>query len=70
MSDKRTWRIAAWTSTGILVLLYAIFVEIDVRREYEPSFYRMGYLFGMAITAFIPSWLTRVIENRIGRNNG
>ena len=70
MSDKRNWRIAAWTTTGILVLVYAIFVEIDVPREYDPSFYRMGYLMGTAILAFVPSWMTRVIENRLWRNNG
>ena len=72
MSDKRTWRLAAWMSAGILSVLYLAVVPMDIP-EGDMAFtvgYKVGYIVALAVFAFVPSWLTRVIENGLRRTNG
>jgi hypothetical protein len=67
MSDKAIWRTAAWMSAGILTVTYLLLVPIDIPQG--DSAFRFGFKigFGLVIVActFVPSWLTRVVENRL-----
>lgn len=71
MSDKATWRTAAWLSAGILTVTYILFVPVDIP-DGDALFtmgYKIGFFGGVVVFAFVPAWLTRVIEKRLRGNN-
>jgi hypothetical protein len=69
MSDKALWRTAAWMSVGICTVTYILFFPVEIPDE-GPAYvmgFKIGYFGVISLMAFIPSWLTRFIENRLKR---
>lgn len=71
MSNKATWRTAAWMSAGILTVTYILFVPVEIPPG-DGLFtfgYKVGFGGALISMAWLPAWLTRVIENRLRRTN-